>query len=410
MFSKTLFALLASLVFASASLACPFCSATGATLSSEIADATFIIIGNAVNARRDPNDFNKSSTDIIIETIVKNDEYLKDKKQLTLPRYIPLDEKTKSQRMIIFCKLHTPSYYTSASAVTGAMLLADPRTVVLDAYRGEQLESNTKLGEYLKGAIASREKPMAERLRYFFEYLDAQEFLISSDAMNEFAYADYKDVRAMAEKLPAKKVLGWLKDPSTSPTRLGLYGLFIGHCGKKEDAAAIRTMLDQPETLQVQGLDGILAAYVMLDPVVGWEYVNQLLKEPEASFQTRYSILRVYRFFWESRQDIVGKDAILQGLLKLVDQPDIGDLPMEDLRKWERWELTDKILSYTKSADHMKAKIVQRSILRFALAAPAEQKAAKEYVEQIRREDPDRVKYVEQTLKDEAPQPKPKGS
>jgi hypothetical protein len=409
MFSKTLIALLASLVFASASLACPFCSAQGATLSSEIADASFIIIGNAVNARRDPNDANKSSTDIIIETVIKNNDYLNGKKQLTLQRYIPLDEKTRSQRMIIFFKLHTPSYYTSASAVTGTVLLGDSRTIVLDAYRGEQLESNTKLGEYLKGAITSREKPMAERLRYFFNYLDAEELLISTDAMNEFAYAEYKDVREMAEKLPANKVLQWLKDPAKSSTRLGLYGLFMGHCGKKEDAKAIRSILDQPETLLIQGLDGILAAYIMLDYEAGWNYLNELLKNPSTNFQTRYSILRVLRFFWESRQDIVKADLILDTMMKLVDQPDISDLPIEDLRKWERWELTDKIMSYTKSQEHIQTKIVQRSILRFAIAAPASQVKAKAYVEQIRKEDADRVRYVEQTLKDEAPLPKTKG-
>jgi hypothetical protein len=381
--------------------ACPFCSAQGTTLSGEVSEATFIVLGKLANPRRDPMDFNKGYTDLIIETVIKPDDYLTGKTTLVLPRYVPIDEKAKPTKFIVFCKLHTPAFYTAAAGATGAVLMADPRIVMLDAYRGEAVDATSKLGDYLKGAIASREKPMTERLRYFFDHLDAPDLLISTDAMNEFAYAEYKDVRTLAESLPAAKVLGWIKDPNTPQSRLGLYGLLMGHCGKPSDATALRTLLDMPENRFAGGLDGILAAYTLLDPKAGWAYLNQLIDDPKSDFQIRYAVLKVFRFFWESRPDVVKPETIITGMMRLVALPDMADLPMEDLRKWERWELTDKILSYTESAEHNKAPIVRRSILRFAIAAPANQAKAKEYVEKIRKEDPDRVKYVEQTLKDE---------
>ena len=46
-----------------------------------------------------------------------------------------------------------------------------------------------------------------------------------------------------ASKLPAETLLKWMKDPNTRPTRYGLYGLMLGHCGKREDAKAIRDSL-----------------------------------------------------------------------------------------------------------------------------------------------------------------------
>ena len=387
--------------FAAGASACPFCSAQGTTLSGEVAEADFIVVGKMANARRDPADITKGMTDLTVESVVKPHDFLKGKTVITIPRYVPAEGSGKDAKLIVFCKLHTPAVYTAAATVASAALLADPKIVVLDAYRGEPVEAKSKLADYLQGAIAVREKDATARLRYFFDYLDAPDLVISSDAMNEFASADYQQVRAVAGSLPAPKVLKWLKDPGTPASRLGLYGLFIGHCGTKADAPALRALLDGTETKFLGGLDGLLTAYTLLDPAAGQAYLTQLIGDEKSDFQVRYAVLRVLSFFWEYRQDVVPKDAVLAGMLKLMAIADLADLPVEHLRKWGRWELTDKVLAYTAVESHSRIPIVRRSILKFALAAPADQKAAKVYVEQIRKEDPDRVKYVEQTLHDE---------
>ena len=51
-------ALLAGLLFAvaPAATACPFCSATGTTLTGEVAQADMIVYGTLSNAKRDPGD------------------------------------------------------------------------------------------------------------------------------------------------------------------------------------------------------------------------------------------------------------------------------------------------------------------------------------------------------------------
>ena len=99
----------------------------------------------------------------------------------------------------------------------------------LDAYRGEPVTPTSQLGIYMKGAIEHRQKPVVERMQYFFKYLDAEDLTISQDAYMEFAAADYSAVRQVAKKLPAKTLFGWLQDPNTLPSRYGLYGLLAGH-------------------------------------------------------------------------------------------------------------------------------------------------------------------------------------
>ena len=40
-------------------------------------------------------------------------------------------------------------------------------------------------------------------------------------------------------------LIKWLKDPNTRGSRVGLYGLLLGHCGKPADAKTIRELLER---------------------------------------------------------------------------------------------------------------------------------------------------------------------
>jgi hypothetical protein len=386
-----------------AGASCPFCASQGQTLSAEVGQADLIVLGTLTNPQRDPDDITKGTTDLVIETVVKPHDYLRGKKVLKLPRYVPVEP--AGNKFLIFASLYTRPVDVTASAVVGAASLGNLDAQVLDAYRGEPVKADSKLAEYLKGAIEVRQKDAVARLRFFFDYLDNADLVISSDAMNEFGTADYTEVRALAEKLPADKVLKWLKDPNTPASRFGLYGLFIGHCGKPSDAKAVRELLDQPDRQFSSGLDGMLAAYVLLDRKAGWDFLIAKLSDSKQEFPVRYAGLKVLRFFWESRPDVVPHPDVLEGMKALAAQSDLADLPIEDLRKWGRWELTPFVLKFADEPSHNAIPIVRRAILRFAISAPATQTAAKEYVEKARKQDPERVKFVEQTLQDETPKP-----
>src|SRR4029077_2246686 len=170
---------------------------------------------------------------------------------------------------------------------------------------------------------AVREKDIVTRLRYFFDYLEDKDITISSDAYNEFAVADYKEVSQVSAKLPPEMLLKWLKDPNTRGSRFGLYGLMLGHCGKPADAKTIRELLEDKERSFSSGLDGVLAGYIMLDKKQGWDYLTNLIKG-ESEFPVKYVALRTARVFWEFRPDIIPHPQILEVMKSLMDQPDIA--------------------------------------------------------------------------------------
>src|SRR5437773_11606180 len=155
-------------------VACPFCTATGETLAGEVGQADFILYGTLSNAQRDASDptaFNKGTTDLSIDLVIKDDPTLKGKKSVTIPKYLPPDPKNPNMKHLVFFKVYGGQ---------------------LDAYRGEAVASDSKLPEYLKGAIAIRSKDSITRLTYFFDYLESSDLVISSDAYSEFGTADYK--------------------------------------------------------------------------------------------------------------------------------------------------------------------------------------------------------------------------
>jgi hypothetical protein len=369
-------AVLAWAVSARPAPACPFCTMQGQTLTSEVGQASMVLYGTLQNAKLEPNGgFNEGTTDLVIETVIKDHETLAGKKVITLNRYVPTDGDTKS-KFLVFCDVFKGK---------------------VDPYRGMQVKADSDIARYLAGALKIKDRDLNTRLRYFFDYLDDPDVEVSNDAYKEFGNADYKDYRDMAKSLPPDKIAGWLRDPNTPSFRFGLYASMLGHCGKPEHAALLRSLLDDSDKRVSSGLDGILAGYTLLKPKEGWEYLSGILKDPSKDFTLRYAALRTVRFFWDSRPDVVARKDLLDGVCALLEQADIADLAIEDLRKWHQWSEADKILALKDRPSH-NVQIVRRSILRFALSCP-DNPAAAAYVAELRKKDARLVSDAEELLK-----------
>jgi len=376
--------------FARETCACPFCNAEGQTLTKEINLASLVIFGTIGKANGGLDFSVEGSTDFAVEKVIKRhdilDKELKKRDDLggkegvTLARFIPDQDKTK-YKFVVFCDVFKGK---------------------IDPYRLMRVDSKSDPSKYLAGALEVKDKSQPERLKFFFQYLDDSETDISMDAYKEFAYADYKDYQGMAKDLPADKIAGWLRDEKTPPFRLGLYASLLGHAGNAMHAEVLRKLLEDPTRRLNAGVDGILAGYVMLQPKEGWEYVCATLADEKKDFTTRYAALRAARFFHEFRSDLVPKKDVIDAVALLLNEPDVADLAIEDLRKWQVWDLADRILALKEKNSH-DIPIIKRSILRYALQCPKD--AAKGFVAERRKKDPDGVQSQEELLKLEATPP-----
>lgn len=351
--------------------ACPFCSAQGQTLTGEVKQASMVLYGELANANQDTE-----TTDLKIEEVIKDHPIRKDKGIFTIQRYVPMPPGKKYKFLVFF----------------------DVFKKKPDPYRGVAIKQGSDMAKYLKGAIEVKKAkaPIDKQLRFFFDYLDNEDIEISNDAYKEFAYADYKDYKGMAKDLPAEKILKWLKAEDTPSFRIGLYASMLGHCGQPEHADALRKLLKDRDRKLGSGVDGVLAAITMLQPEKGWKDIKEILADGKREFLFRYAALRAVRFLYQYRTDLVDKDDLARGTALLLSQNDIADLAIEDLRKWKRWEMTDRILALRNDKD-FQVPIIERAILRFALSSP--KKPAKEFVAQQRKKDPRSVADAEELLK-----------
>jgi hypothetical protein len=362
---------------------CPFCSQDKIpTLSGDYNQALMVLVGTFTNAK-----LAEGTTDFVIEKALKSNAFLKgnkvkmvDGKQvITLPRFLP----QAKNKFIIFCDVYKD---------------------MIDPYRGVELQDKSDLVQYLTGATSLKDRPLGERLRYCFDHLNSPDFEVAMDAYREFARTDYKDYMAMARKLPADTIAKWLEDPKTPPYRYGLYCSLIGLCGKPEQGKILRAMIDDPEKRKGSGIDGMLLGYVALQPKEAWAYLTDLLKDSSQDFLMRYAGLRTIRFMWEYRPDLLERKELVKGLSLVLAHGDMADFAIEDLRKWQQWQMADKVLDLFGKKSH-DVPVIKRAILRYALQCPLPR--AVRFVEEQRRRDAEWVRDTEELLKLESPAPTP---
>ncbi len=351
--------------------ACPFCSMQGQTLAGEVTGADMVLFGTLANAN-----VKNDTTDLVLASVVKTNALVAGKKVVTLPKYIEPDKLTH-YKFLVFCYVFKGK---------------------IDPYRGMAMKPDSDIVAYLKGVQELKDKKPAQRLPFYFKYLDNADPEISMDAFKEFANADYKDYREMAKKLPPEKLAGWLRDRNTSGFRIGLYGSLLGHCGNDKDAALLRSLVDDPERKLSSGVDGVLAGYVMIKPKEGWEYTKNLMKDSSKEFLMRYAGLRAARFLHDFRPDLVDKKELADGVAQLLSQKDIADLAVEDLRKWGCADMTNRVLALRETETYTSLPIVRRAVLRFALSFPDVADDAA-YVAEQRKSNAQGVSEAEEILK-----------
>jgi hypothetical protein len=361
-------------VFASAlpAWACPFCNATGQTLTGDLNQSNMVLYGKLKNT--------DGTSNLEIEAIIKDHEFRK-KDQMVVNLGTNFDPRPNdAYRYVVFCDIYKGK---------------------LDPFRGFAVkvdkDGKNDIAKYLQGAWKVKDAKPGERLRFFFDYLDSVEFEVANDALKEFGNADYKDYQDMAKSLPPDKIAGWLKDKNTPSYKYALYASLLGHCGKKEHADLLRGLLDDQTNPAVSGLDGIIAAYTMLQPKEGLDYIQKVVKDPTTDFMYRYAALRSLRFFWQYRTDLVGQKEIAECAAKLITQKDIADLAIEDLRKWSRWEMADRVLALQTDEAYLKTPVIRRAVLRYALRCKGNQ-AIDAFLKERRLKDADGVKQAEDLL------------
>jgi hypothetical protein len=356
--------------------ACSLCGAAlnQQTLRQDFEQARIVVYGTIANPRFTPQTGAPGSgvTDFHIARVLKDDPLLTDKQGFELPRYLPIVDPRDPPKFVVFCRI-----------VDGK----------LDAYRGRPATSSAVL-DYLQGTRALQGKDRTQALLYFSRFLDHEDNGVAADAFLEFARSTDQEIGEAAKHLSPAPLRKLLDDPRTPPERLGMFAFLLGACGGEQDADFLKKLIERPPERMVSALDGILGGYIHLRPRQGWDLAVSLLADARRPFDQRLAASKMLRFYhgWKPTETRV---EILRALAVMIDDGELADLAIEDLRTWKMWDLTPRILAQYGKQSHS-APIVRRAIVRYALSC--RQPEAGPFLDAVRRQDAELVRDLEESL------------
>jgi hypothetical protein len=367
---------------ASAAMCCPFCEAPSLTLTEQLNQADVAVLVQYVESKSADREqgFAGETTYEVVDVVHDAAENYKHGGR------IKLDRDRAAKRGDLFLLLGTKAKGVEWSS---------------------PLEVSETSFQYMKQA-PPKEANTSERLKYFVRFLEYPDPLVASDAYSEFANAPYKDITPIADTFPREKLREWLTDSDTPATRLGLYGLMLGLAGNDEDAELMKQKITESTQDFRLGIDGIMAGYLLLEGEDGLQLIDDTkLRDADIPFSETYAGMQALRFLWTYAPERVSKERLRESMRILLERPDLADLVVTDLARWEDWSITDKLWEIYHDEEY-NIPSIKRAIVRFFLVAEraktddmenpqpletAEQ--AKEYVATLRAEDPKTVQAAE---------------
>lgn len=348
------------------------------TLRQSAVSAKFVVLGTLGNARLDGE---RGFTDLTIEQTIHDDGVVGKRKVITLPGYIPFDAK------------NPPKFLVFGDLLNGK----------IDVVRGSPVRSAV-VADYLRASLKIDDRERNKLLQYFFQHLDSPNPDIAADAFHEFAKANDQEIAGVAKSLTPAKIRKLLKDSNTPPERLGIFAFILGACGSGDDAEFLAAMIRKKDERGNTALSGLLGGLIELRPDDGWSLTVQILGDNKRPYSDRLAALGTLRFFHASKPKEC-RAQIVKGLAAVIQDGDMADMGLEDLRRWQWWELTATVLQQYGKPSHG-APLVKRAIVRYALCCPNAEAAS--FVKERKRAEPDLVNQVEESLEFEIPPAPPK--
>lgn len=337
---------------------CPFCSAASQTLRQEIMSMDAVAIGRLeVDGRAD----------------VDGTAAFKIEKVLSGEKLIQINQAIEA------------SYFGPGKSVKKFLLLGiDPTKLLWSS----PLPLSADAESYVEAIRKLPESPV-ERLEFFQKYFEHPDSLLARDSYDEFALAPYSDVVLLKDKMNREQLLKWVQDTSKSPDRKRLYFTMLAICGKPEDADLFESMIRSENPEARAGLDALLAAFLTLRGEKGIDLIKkEFFDNKECQYADIYSAVMALRFHG-TEANVLPKEAIMGGMHRLLERPDLADLVIPDLARWSDWSQVEKVteLFEKSTADNNWVKV---PVINYLRACPLPE--AKEKLIHLEKLDPVSVK------------------
>ncbi|MBX3423525.1 MAG: hypothetical protein KF752_18370 [Pirellulaceae bacterium] len=333
-------------------MACPFCSAVSQTLRQEMKQTDAVGIARCTGSQSD------SIATFEILTILKGDQLIQPNQQVSI------------------------NYFGKADPAQKFLVMGiDPPELLWSS----PLAISEKASDYIQQVLALPEDDPHARLKFYLQYLDDVDPVLARDVYDEFASASFADMLELKDSYDRRQLLERIADTQVSPDRRRLYLVMLGICGQRADADVLEKMLRSEDPDQRLGLDALIACYISLRGVEGLPLVCELfLSNKQCTYADTYSAIMALRFHGTDGK-VIDRQPVIESLRLILDRPELADLVIPDLARWEDWAVMDKMVQLFKEADE-KSSWVRVPVINYLRACPLPE--AQKLLDELKELDP----------------------
>jgi hypothetical protein len=332
-------------------------------------NADFIVHGRLENPRGEKA---TGCTDLVVESVVKFHPFLKEKAILTIPHYVPAPTDGTSLEVVVFAAMDRgrPSYFFMA-------------------------DGGPELARYVGGILEADRKGPDCVLEFAASRVTSENIHIANDVVLQLSLVSGDDLRRAARSMDPAPLRTIVSAKDRAPSVRGIAARLLGHCGEKKDFVLLHDLLGNREDQDKSFRRGVFVGLMLLSPNDGWPVLRETLKDEKVEFMDRHTAFRALARAYDDRPDRELRQWLTVGAELLLNQPDIADYGVEELRRLNAWESTARVLRLYD--DPKSTPSTRGAVLRFALQAPGEQ--AKAFIEARRAAEPARVQSAEEVLR-----------
>lgn len=239
-------------------------------------------------------------------------------------------------------------------------------------------------------AVLTLPDDSSKRLVFFAKHLSSNDTFIATDVYDEFALAPFEEIQAISKSLDRELIRQWLNDPSCSTPRKQLYFMLLSVCGNKDDADWMEAKLRGNDPSDLQGLDALVASYLMLKGEQGLDLVNDLfVTNQNRQFKEVFAALAALRFH-ASNVKRIESTAIADHLVAFLDRADIADLVVSDLMRIGDCRHVERMRNLYDLSQLNQQLSIRTPIVNYLRCCNS--KEAEELLSEIEKRDPDTIR------------------
>lgn len=192
----------------------------------------------------------------------------------------------------------------------------------------------------------------SERLAYFLPFLEHPDDVVAEDAYDELNRAEFADLIPLADRLPREKLAKWMINSEDSGLfRRRLYGIMLGLCGQREDAALLRKIAltvpseDDEDGVELIGIEGAIIGFLMLTGERGLaDLTDNVLTRHAASPDSVFHLLDALRFLFHESPETIPADTLRTTLRRTLDRQDSAGTAIEYLSELDDWGSQERVI------------------------------------------------------------------